>query len=55
MTVRWKPDSPSVLQLGKEPEHDMLIAVELEDSDQRSERLGPGPFPGAYDDLGISE
>ncbi|GAA5014895.1 hypothetical protein GCM10023317_53870 [Actinopolymorpha pittospori] len=51
ITVRWKPDSPSVLQLGQDPEHDMLIAVELEASDHRSDRLGPGPFPGAYDDL----
>lgn len=50
VTVRWMPDSPSVVQLGQGPEHDMLIAVELEASDRRSERLGPGPFPGAYDD-----
>lgn len=49
VTVRWKPDSPLVLQSGQDPEHDMLIFVELEASDLRSERLGPGPFPGAYD------
>jgi hypothetical protein len=47
VTVRWKADAPSVLQIGDKPEHDMLIAVELEMSDRRSERLGPGPFSGA--------
>ena len=50
-TVRWKSDSMSVAQLGRDPEHDMLIKVELEDSELRSARLGPGPFPGAYDDV----
>lgn len=54
VTVHWKADSPLVLQNGEDPEHDMLIAVELEASDLRSEPLGPGPFPGAYDDLGTS-
>lgn len=50
-TVRWKPDSMSVAKLGCDPEHDMLIKVELEDSELRSVRLGPGPFPSAYDDV----
>lgn len=50
-TVRWKADSPLVRQLGRDLEHDILLKVELEASDCRSERLGPGPFPGAYDDV----
>ena len=50
-TVRWKADSNPVRQQGLSPEHDILTKVELEASDRRSERLGPGPFPGAYDDL----
>jgi hypothetical protein len=49
-TVPWKPDSALLLQLGEDPEHDILIKVELEASEQRSQRLGPGPFAGAYDD-----
>jgi len=47
VTVHWKPDSPLVLQSAQDPEHGMLITVELEASDLRSKRLGPGPFPGA--------
>jgi hypothetical protein len=39
-----------VRKLRRDPEHDILLKVELEASDRRSERLGPGPFPGAYDD-----
>ena len=50
-TVRWKSDSMSVAKLGRDPEHDMLIKVDLKDSELRSARLGPGPFPGAYDDV----
>jgi hypothetical protein len=50
-TVRWKADSQMVRKLGRDPEHDILLKVELEASDRRSERLGPGPFPGAYGDV----
>ena len=50
-TVRWKSDSQMVAHLGNAREHDKLIFVEVEDSAERSEPLGPGPFPGAYDDL----
>jgi hypothetical protein len=50
-TVRWKADSQMVRKLGRDPEHDILLKVELEASDRRSERLGPGPFPGAYEDV----
>lgn len=55
VTVRWKAGAPAVLQLGHDREHDMLIAVELEASNQRSPRHGPGPFPGAYDDAPTGE
>ncbi len=50
-TVRWKADSQMVRKHGQVPEHDILLKVELEASDRRSDRLGPGPFPGAYDEL----
>lgn len=50
-TVRWKSDSQMVVQLDHPREHDQLISVDLEHSAMRSELLGPGPFPGAYDDL----
>jgi hypothetical protein len=50
-TVRWKADSQMVRKFGRDPEHDILLKVELEASDRRSEWLGPGPFPGAYDDV----
>jgi hypothetical protein len=43
-TVRWKPDSPVLRQIRQHPEHDILIKVELEASDQRAERLGPVPL-----------
>jgi hypothetical protein len=49
-TVRWKPGVATVQQFGEQPEHDVLIRVDLEPSDERSAALGPGPFPGAYDD-----
>ncbi len=51
VTVRWKPGASTVVTRGDDPEHDMLIRVELEASERRSEAHGPGPFPGAYDDL----
>jgi hypothetical protein len=38
-----------VRELGRDPEHDILLKVELEASDRRSERFGPGPFPGGCD------
>lgn len=41
--VSWKPDSQMV-RLGRPAEHEMLIRVELEPSDLRSERDVPGPF-----------
>ncbi len=47
VTVRWKTDA--VLAPGAQREHEMLVSVDLEDSDERSARVGPGPFPGAYD------
>jgi len=50
-TVRWEADSQMVRKLGRDPEHDILLKVEMEASDRRSERLGPGPFRGAYDDV----
>ena len=50
-TVRWKADSHPVRKQGRNPEHEILIKVELEHSDRRSECVGPGPFPGAYDDI----
>lgn len=45
-------DDICIAQIG--PGYDMLIKVELEASDLRSDRLGPGPFPGAYNDPGTS-
>jgi hypothetical protein len=50
-TVPWKADSQMVSKLARDPEHEILLKVELEAGDRRSERLGPGPFPGAYDDV----
>jgi hypothetical protein len=36
-------------EVGLRVQRDILLKVELEASDRRSGRLGPGPFPGAYD------
>jgi hypothetical protein len=40
-------NSQMVRKLGRDPEHAIPLKVELEASYRRSERLGPGPFPGA--------
>jgi hypothetical protein len=47
--VKWKPDSFAVRQQGQRPEHWVLVKVQLEASELRSETVGRGPFPGAYD------
>jgi hypothetical protein len=50
-TMRLNADSQVVRKLGRDLEPDSLLKVEPEVSDRRPERLGPGPFPGAYDDF----